>query len=197
MTDEETIGAYDARVEDYVGHTGRKAPDPTLIAFIERIPAGGFVLDLGCGPGNASVVMRDHGLRVDPVDGSKEMVRWANDTHTIGARQLTFDALEAVDHYHGVWANFSLLHTAPEDFPNHLAAIHRALLADGLLHLGMKLGHGSRRDRLGRYYSYYAEQQLLEHLTEAGFSAEVTGTGESPGLAGDVDPWVTISAIAR
>lgn len=197
MTDAQTIGAYDARVEDYVGHTGRKAPDPTLLTFIGRIPAGGFVLDLGCGPGHSSAVMRDHGLQVDPVDASAGMVRWANDTHGIGARQLTFDALTVVDLYHGVWANFSLLHAAPQDFPRHLATIHRALLPRGLLHLGMKLGEGSRRDRLGRFYSYYAEQDLLDYLSGAGFTAEVTGTGESPGLAGDVDPWITISAVAR
>lgn len=197
MMDAETIGAYDARVEDYVGHTGRRAPDPTLLDFIERLPPDGFVLDLGCGPGHSSVIMRDRGLRVDPVDASAQMVRWANDTHDIGARQLTFDALAALDLYHGVWANFSLLHAAPEDFPRHLAAIHRALLPVGLLHLGMKLGQGSRRDRLGRFYSYYSEPELMDHLSGVGFVAEVTGTGESPGLAGDVDPWITISAVAR
>lgn len=196
MTDKETIGVYDVRVDEYAGHTGRKAPDPTLIAFIERLPPDGFVLDLGCGPANAAAVMRDHGLRVDPVDGSAQMVRWANDTHGIGARQLTFDALDAEDLYHGVWANFSLLHAAPEDFPVHLAATHRALLPGGLLHVGMKLGQGSRRDRLGRFYSYYSEPDLLDHLSQAGFEAEVTGTGESSGLAGDIDPWITISAVA-
>ncbi|MCR9137691.1 MAG: class I SAM-dependent methyltransferase [Alphaproteobacteria bacterium] len=197
MADRETIGVYDARVAEYAGHTGRKSPDPTLMAFIGRIEPGGLVLDLGCGPADSSVIMRDHGLRVDPVDGSEEMVRWANDTHGIGARHLTFDALDAVNRYQGVWANFSLLHAAAEDLPRHLGAIHRALLPKGLLHIGMKLGEGSRRDSLGRYYSFYSREALLDHLADAGFAADTTDTGESRGLAGDVEPWITISAVAN
>lgn len=197
MTDDETIGAYDERVDDYVGLTGRNTPDPTLIAFIRRVPSDGFVLDLGCGPANSSVVMRDHGLRVDPVDASAEMVRWANEAHGIMARKLTFDEIDAVDLYHGVWANFSLLHAAAADFPHHLAALHRALLPGGVFHIGMKLGQGSRRDSLGRFYSYYSKPELLEHLTDAGFTVDGTDTGEDLGLAGDIEPWITISATAR
>ncbi len=197
MTDDETIGAYNARANDYAGHVKRKKPDPALLAFIARIPANGLVLDLGCGPAASSAVMRDHGLQVDPVDASAEMVRLANATHGIGARQMTFDDLDAADVYHGVWANFSLLHAAAEDFPRHLAAAHRALLPSGVLHLGMKLGAGSQRDRLGRFYSYYSEAELTDHLTAAGFAVDGSATGEERGLAGNVEPWITITATAR
>lgn len=197
MSDDETIRVYDHHVEDYVGCTRRQEPDPTLLAFIDRIPAGGHVLDLGCGPGNSSVVMRDRGLRVDPVDASAAMVRWANETHQIGARQLTFDNLVATDHYHGVWANFSLLHAEKADFPRHLAALHRSLVPGGVFHIGMKLGEGSRRDSLGRFYAYYCEADLTDHLAEAGFTIVGSKTGEDSGLSGEIAPWITLTAKAQ
>jgi len=63
-----------------------------------------------------------------------------------------------------VWANFSLLHATAEEFPTILKAIHTALKPDGALHLGMKTGEGARRDDIGRFYTFYTESQLEEHL---------------------------------
>ena len=145
MPDDKTIAAYDLRVDDYVRLTKRTRPHATLTRFIARVPPNGRVLDLGCGPANAAAVMRDHGLRVDAVDASAEMVRLANATHDIGARVATFETIDAVDAYDGVWANFSLLHASPADFPCHLRALHRALVPDGIFHIGMKLGSGEAR----------------------------------------------------
>lgn len=196
MTDRETIAAYDARVETYAGLVERDAPDPALVAFIGRLPAGGFVLDLGCGPAQASATMRDHGLRVDPVDASPEMVRLANETHAIGARVANFDAIEGTAIYDGIWANFSLLHAPPEDFPRYLSALHTALKPRGAFHIGMKLGSGARRDRLGRFYAYYTEAELTGHLETAGFTILDSAKGEDMGLAGDVEPWITLTAQA-
>lgn len=196
MTDRETIAAYDARVETYAGLVEQDIPDPALVAFIERVPAGGFVLDLGCGPANASATMRDHGLRVDPVDASPEMVRLANETFGIGARVADFDAIGGEAIYDGIWANFSLLHAPPKDFPRYLSALHTALKPGGAFHIGMKLGSGARRDRLGRYYAYYSQADLTAHLETAGFTVLNSATGEGMGLAGDVEPWITLAAHA-
>lgn len=196
MTDRETIEAYNVRVDAYADLTRRQSPDPALVGFIARIRPNGHVLDLGCGPASASAIMRSHGLRVDPVDASIEMVRLANANHGIGARQADFNDIDMLDTYDGVWANFSLLHAPVKDFQRHLLALHRALRRDGILHIGMKLGEGSMRDKLGRYYAYYSKLELSGHLTEAGFTIDETSTGEERGLAGDVEPWITITALA-
>ncbi|MDA4848803.1 class I SAM-dependent DNA methyltransferase [Hoeflea poritis] len=196
MADRRTIAAYDLRIGDYVRLTKRTRPHATLMHFIACLPSNGFVLDLGCGPANASAVMREHGLRVDAVDASAEMVQLANATHDISARQATFDELDAVDAYDGVWANFSLLHASPADFPRHLKALHRALVPDGVFHIGMKLGGGEARDRLDRYYAYYSQDELSDHLEHAGFRIDRIVTGEDPGLAGDVEPWIAMTSTA-
>ena len=194
MTDHETIAAYDARVDAYAGMTKRQKPDPSLLSFIARIPAGGHVLDLGCGPAQASAEMRAQGLDVDPVDASPEMVRLANETYDIGARQAVFEDIDGTGVYDGIWANFSLLHAAPEDFPGHLSALARALKPGGTFHIGMKLGSGSARDSLGRRYAYFSQEELSAHLSDAGFVTDEVTTGKDKGLAGDIEPWITILA---
>lgn len=192
MADRQTIDTYDAQAGAYADLTRRDRPDPQLVDFATHLPAGGYVLDLGCGPAMASAYLRNAGFKVDPVDASSEMVRLANDTHDIGARQATFEEIEAIDAYDGVWANFSLLHARIADFPRHLAALRRALRPSGYFHIGMKLGSGEARDRLGRHYSYYSRQGLNRYLTEAGFKVIAVSTGEDAGLSGEVAPWITM-----
>ncbi len=194
MIDDETIAAYDNQVDAYAELTGQAAPDPLLLAFMARIEPGGHILDLGCGPGNEAAGMRSRGFSVDAVDASPEMVRLANQTHDIGARRATFDDVDEIAAYDGIWANFSLLHAPAEEFPRHLAALYRALKPGGCFHIAMKLGAGSARDRLGRHYSYYSQPELSGHLTRAGFVIDEISTGETMGLAGDVEPWIAVRA---
>lgn len=194
MIDDETIAVYNSQVETYARMTERASPDADLLAFIGLVKSGGHILDLGCGPANAAAEMRNHGFEVDAVDASPEMVKLANETHDIGARLAGFDDIDDIDAYDGIWANFSLLHASAEDFPRHLAALSRALKPGGYFHIGMKLGTGSARDRLGRHYSYYSQSELSEHLNTAGLAVIDASTGEVLGLAGDVEPWIVLRA---
>ena len=197
MTDQKTISAYDSQVDNYVEIIKQQPVDNTLLDFIARFEADDYVLDLGCGPAMSSATMREHGLRVDPTDASKEMVKLANATFDIGARQAQFSDIDESDVYDGVWANFSLLHASVEDFPNILVALHQALKPKGLLHLGMKIGQGAIRDKYDRYYSYYSQDELVEHLTKAGFIVENVELGEALGMAGDMEPWIAVTSSAK
>lgn len=192
MNDEQTIAVYNKKVDDYRAMTKDLNEGKALEQFMAATHPGGLVLDLGCGPGKSSALMHSHGFGVDPVDASTEMVKMANAHFPINARLGSFSSINSVDHYHGVWANFSLLHASREDFPHHLSALFKALITGGTLHLGMKIGEGSHRDNLGRFYTFYTPTQLSQLLENAGFQILVERTGEDKGLAGTLDPWVTI-----
>ena len=56
----------------------------------------------------------------------------------------------------------------------------------------MKTGTGAERDGIGRYYAFYTEGELDALLRDAGFQPFDKTTGEEVGLAGTVDPWVTL-----
>lgn len=192
MSDEITISVYDSQVQKYAELVSSDKPGKFLLNFMGRLSAGGRVLDLGCGPGISSHLMCKSGFRVDATDASAEMVRYANKTYGLNAKQATFDDVIQEDHYDGVWANFSLLHAPKKDFPNHLSAIHKALAPKGIFHIGMKLGEGMKRDSLKRMYSYYTEDELRNLLHKTGFEIITANHGEEPGLSGEVAPWVVI-----
>ncbi|NVO57483.1 class I SAM-dependent methyltransferase [Rhodobacteraceae bacterium B1Z28] len=197
MSDRDTISVYDAQAARYAELTddSNKA-DQGMTDFIAAIPKGGKVLDLGCGPGASAVLMAQAGLEVDAMDASAEMVRLASDQAGVSARQAEFSDLRATAAYDGIWANFSLLHATRTDFPNHIAAIHKALKPDGIFFIAMKLGQGEGPDRLGRYYSYYSEDELKTYLQNAGFTVTGQWHGSGTGLDGSVSDWIRLAAHA-
>jgi len=197
MTDSITIEVYNQRAGDYLDMVTSDDSNPALDVFMAALPAAGLILDLGCGPATTSNTLRAHGFQVDPVDASIEMVKLANQTFDIGARQMSFHELDAKSHYDGVWANFSLLHASADDFPKHLLAIHCALKAHGVLHIGMKLGDGPKRDSIGRFYNHYSEAELTHYLDNAGFDVSHIRRGEDAGLSGDMSPWATMLGKRR
>ena len=194
MVDARTIAFYDTAASRYDNLTAKGSADAHLVAFIDLLPAGGHILDLGCGPARASVHLRDAGFRPDPVDASIGMVNLANATHDIGARLLTFDDLDAKATYDGVWANFSLLHAPRADLPRHLSAIAKALKPSGIFHIGMKTGEGEARDAIDRQYTYVGIAELRGLLADAGLSVIATETGREKGCAGTMDDFVIMRA---
>ena len=194
MPDPKTIAWYDAAAEKYDQLTRTGEPGVNLRAFMALLPAGAEVLDLGCGAAKASVHMRAAGFRPDPVDASQGLIDLANKAHDIGARYMTFDDLDAVAAYDGVWANFSLLHAPHADLPRHLRAIATALRPGGIFHIGMKTGTGEKRDSLDRNYTYVGVTELDQLLQDAGFEVLATEESTERGAAGTMDPLVIMRA---
>ncbi|MBT0959499.1 class I SAM-dependent methyltransferase [Alphaproteobacteria bacterium KMM 3653] len=192
MTD--TLKVYDAKAGDYAKAFANNAPDKHLARFIAALPTASHVLDLGCGPGTASAQIAAAGHSVDATDGSAEMVAAVTRLHGLPARQMLFDEITGTDIYDGIWANFSLLHAPRAEMPKHLAALARAAKPGALLHIGMKTGTGEGPDALGRFYTYYTEAELTDHLTAAGFIPDYKATGRDKGLAGTTDPWLILQA---
>ena len=194
MSDSETLAVYARKAAQYAHATRNAADDPGLDTFLSALPKGGRVLDLGCGPGIAAARMADDGYRVTAFDACPEMVALASAHPGVTARQAGFDDIVETETYDGIWANFSLLHARRADLPRHLAAIHAALRASGLFHIGMKTGTGSSRDSLGRLYTYVTESQLRGLLHDAGFAPISSCHGRDPGLDGTLADWITVLA---
>lgn len=190
---EQTLGYYDRAAHEYQSLIASE-DTPYLPDFIASIPAGGRVLDLGCGPGHCATTMAQAGLVVDASDGSPEMVALASKLQGVRAYQALFSELNETSLYDGIWANFSLLHAPRGTLPDCLGRIHRALKAGGLFHIGMKLDQDDGSDRLGRYYAYYSRDELVAQLDDAGFTLEREELGAGKGMAGIEEPWIVIWA---
>ena len=194
MTDQKTLDIYNAKADDYAAAMEAFGIHHTITRFAKQLSKAALVLDLGCGHGATAAYLQQQGLQVEAWDASTAMQQLAKQQFDIDVQHKTFDALQSQDAYHGICANYSLLHASPEQFPHYLAAIATALKDDGLLHLGMKIGEGVHRDKLGRRYAYYSEQQLIDYLEALGLNVEYHHHSHAVGLAGTADPGIAIHA---
>jgi len=193
--DKQTLAVYAAQIDTYVNMV-EGLDNPALARFIEAMPKGGRVLDLGCGPGQDAARMADAGLNVTAIDASPDMVALAARHPGVTAELAQFDALTDIGIYDGIWASFSLLHAPKSDFPHHIAAIKQALKPGGVAVLGLKTGIGESRDRLGRFYAYYEEDELRQILDAADLTVTDIVKGAAKGLAGDTAPFMIVTARA-
>ena len=190
----DTVRVYDELVEDYV----RIADDlpSTLDEFVQKLRPNARVLDLGCGPGHHARIMADLGHQVLAMDASAEMIKRAAAQPGVRAVQATYDDISGLGEFDGIWANYSLLHARRADLARHLADIRSICAPDAIFSVTLKIGEGEATDKLGRFYSYYGEPELVTFLTRAKFTIGHICTGAVTGLAGHVEPWICIQAHA-
>ncbi|WP_299288500.1 class I SAM-dependent methyltransferase [uncultured Tateyamaria sp.] len=194
MSDAETLSVYAAKAAEYAKLVTGEKVSPSLLRFIDGLPAKGRALDLGCGPGFAAGAMAQAGIEAHAWDPVPEMVAMAAEHPGVIARQAVYADLVEVDAYDGIWCNFSMLHTPLADWPAQFADIARALKPGGLFHFGTKLGTGEARDSIGRLYSYMTEADLMDLCTATGLTVEYSQTGEEAGLSGEIAPFIVFQA---
>jgi SAM-dependent methyltransferase len=171
--DEGTLQFYRSNARSYADWA--KAPSTRLRGFLALLPAGGSILELGCGAGNHSAVMLAEGFSVRATDGSPEMAEIASQRLGHPVEAMRFDQLDAHDAYDGVWASACLLHVPRDELAGILARVHRALRPSGVFYASYKMGEGDGRDSLGRYYNYASPEWLEATYANAG-------------------PWITLSS---
>jgi SAM-dependent methyltransferase len=165
--DNETLQFYRRNAEAYAGWA--KAPSTQLKGFLELLPPGGSILELGCGAGNHSSVMLADGFKVRATDGSPEMAAIASRRLGQSVDAMRFDELDAREAYDGVWASACLLHVPRDELTGILERIRRALRPDGVFYASFKIGEGDGgRDSLGRYYNYPSPEWLEATYAAAG-----------------------------
>jgi len=193
MADDETLRFYAEQAGIYAEH--RKHPiGAPLDAFLDSLPPGAHILELGCGNGSDAAHMLARGFDIDPTDGTPELAAIAAQRLQRPVRTLRFKDLAAEADYDGVWAAASLLHVPAEALSAILARIHRALRPGGLFTASYKAGAGAGRDALGRYYNY-PDPPVLEADYRAAGAWQALTIETVPGSGYDAQPtewlWVT------
>lgn len=168
-----------------------------LAGFLNRLPAGGRVLELGCGAGRDAETMIERGFEVTVTDGAPEMAQEAAKRLGRPVRVMRFDELEESDSYDGVWASAALLHVPMAALPGLLARVHRALKPGGSFYASYKKGgpkKGEARDGMGRLYNYPTPATLGVAYGEAGRWASVS-MDEAIGMGYDGAMAVTLHCL--
>lgn len=194
-TDPDTIAFYQARAPHWVFHSG-EAPSHQLDAFLDRLPPGSAVLELGCGGGRDADHIRKRGFIIDATDATPALIRRTNEAFALGARVMAFDELDAEAAYVGVWAHASLLHCPRAMLPDVLARIHRALTPGGWFFSSYKLGDSANpsegRDLLGRLHNFPSPEWLFAAYADAGFIIESHATYAGKASDGTQRDWIDL-----
>jgi SAM-dependent methyltransferase len=162
--------------------------------FLAHVPAGGRVLDAGCGAGRDAFAFLKAGYAVSAFDGSAELARLASANTGLAVAQLTFADMAWEAEFDGVWACATLLHLRRAELPGALARISRALKAGGAFYCSFKEGQ-SERTANGRHFTDLTLPELRGLLTEAGFEVLDAWRSEDGRADHAGESWV--SAVSR
>jgi SAM-dependent methyltransferase len=200
VTKRVTVASYDAAASDYASATAT-LPDlvrASIETFVDSLPRGARVLEVGSGSGRDARALEDGGLsvrRTDITPGFVALLR--SEGYAADVVDPLRDDLSDPDRdepYDAVWASASLLHVRREDLPDVLRRLAEVTRTDGLLHLTVKEGDGARFSTHGvagpRHFTFWREEPLRAVLEETGWKVDRVGHGTS--VRGD--DWLEVRA---
>ncbi|MFN7692684.1 MAG: DEAD/DEAH box helicase family protein, partial [Rubrivivax sp.] len=136
---------------------------PVRDRFVALLRPGSKVLDAGCGSGRDAKAFAALGFRVSAFDATPELAERASTHCGFAVDVRTFQEVDEINAYDGIWCCASLLHVAHADMPGVLAKLWAALTPGGVLYASFKHGIGTRQ-QAGRLFTDADESQVQAWL---------------------------------
>lgn len=168
--DIDSAGWYDRNTQQYITNTESVDLSHLYERFLRYLPAGGRILDAGCGSGRDSLAFQQLGYTVVPLDASLEMVKHASVLLKIQAMHRRHQEVDFASEFDGVWSMASLLHVPYAELPGVLQRYRTALIPGGVLFASFKHGDGE----------HYRHERLFANQNEDSFRRVMA---DVPGLA--------------
>jgi SAM-dependent methyltransferase len=160
-----TIAYYDRNASEFCERTLAVDMSEFYEPFLGEVPAGGTILDAGCGSGRDSRAFLQKGYEVVSIDASPAMVDATTRLTGRRAKLLNFDAIDFREEFDGIWACASLLHVVRENLGSVLDRLAAALKPGGVLYLSFKYGEAERVED-GRYFNDVNESLFESTLAQ-------------------------------
>lgn len=151
---------------------------PYIDDFLNLLPAGARILDVGSGPGQFSQHMLSKGFQVTGIDFSQEMLAIAREKVPTGNFEyMDMRHLSFADHtFDGLFAAYSLIHIPSEEVEATLRGFARVLQPGGYLELAVQRGEADQiidepflpSEKM--FFNFFTPERLTEYLTAAGFA---------------------------
>lgn len=188
MTVSGVTAAYGARAVEYIELFGgieaaAEADRDAVLAWARGV--SGPVIDVGCGPGQWTRFLADHGIDAEGLDTTPEFIAAARRRHPgIRFRLGQAEHLGVDDgSVGGILSWFSLIHTEPTLIDAALTEFARSLRPGGGLALGFFEGAQLEPFDHAVTTAYFWPLDVLAARVEAcGFSIATTGRRNDPGV---------------
>lgn len=178
------------RWEDFYKRSSRVPPPDKYRWFLERVPAGGRLLDVGAGTGWFASMAKsyDPGMTIDAIDNEPKSIELLQNNPDV-ARIFCMSCDEFVSDraYDAVWAMSSLFFLAKSKLPKILTGLRNAAKSDGLVIFNyiadLEPERTVRKRPSGqamRGFSTISRDELTGAIAQAGLELERLTEGERP-----------------
>ncbi|MBI2567367.1 MAG: DEAD/DEAH box helicase family protein [Candidatus Schekmanbacteria bacterium] len=165
--------------------------------FLAKIPAGGLILDSGCGSGRDTKAFRDRGYRVVAIDDSPGVAELASEHTRSPVQAGRFQCVHERACYDGVWAWASLLHVPLREVPDAIGRLWCALKPGAVLFLSFHLSTGEHEGEGRRFTD--ANDAILQAWIASLPEVDQLESWHSDGLepAGAAKKWINALVTRR
>ncbi|MDX1269011.1 MAG: class I SAM-dependent methyltransferase [Oceanisphaera sp.] len=161
-----SLDYYQQQAERFYQSTVTVDMTPLYDRFLPRVPAGGHIVDAGCGSGRDSLHFFRLGYRVTAFDASPALVELAHAHSGLPVAQCRFEDFSTPAPADAIWACASLLHVPLAELAAVMAHLTKQLKPGGVFYCSFKYGQGES-SREGRHFTNLDEnglKQLLQGL---------------------------------
>jgi SAM-dependent methyltransferase len=174
----QTIDAYERSAKECMARWDKRRHrrPPLLVEWLQYLPAGASLLDLGCGGGQDAGDLARRGYRIVGVDRTSALLSAGRRRYRslplvrADLRDLPFQAMS----FDGLWAAASLMHLPKSEARQILADLYRLIRPGGLFVATVTYGTKSRLVTdgwvPGRYFARWRKDELARAVRRAGWT---------------------------
>ena len=190
-----TIDYYNTNAEEYFKSTSQANVELLYNEFGKHLPAGGRIMDLGCGSGRDVKWFREHGYAARGLDASEKLVQIAQARFDIPVEVGCIEDWISEEPFDGIWCCAALMHLTDSKAKRFVSNLSHNLKSGGAIFVSVKTGIETGYDSAGRYLKDFTEHDiytLLENVTDVHIK-ELWYTNDS--LNRSVFKWLNVIAV--
>ncbi|TMS80214.1 class I SAM-dependent methyltransferase [Pseudoalteromonas sp. S554] len=163
-----TLTYYNNNAQTFSDSTLNVDMSALYAEFLPHVKQHGHILDAGCGSARDAAYFKNQGFTVSAFDASPALAKLASNYLQQPVEIKTFQELECVNKYDGIWCCASLLHVPKAELSQVFLKLQNALKPNGVLYVSFKYGTQERVHN-GREFTDLNEDgltALITHHTE-------------------------------
>ena len=183
-----TLNYYNQNAQTFSDSTLNVDMSALYREFLPYVVQNGYVLDAGCGSARDATYFKGQGFNVSAFDASPALAELASSYLQQPVEVKTFQELECVNKYDGIWCCASLLHVPKAELPQVFLNLQNALKPHGVLYVSFKYGTQERVHN-GREFTDLTEQllsSLLNQHTQLSIIKHWQSVDQRPGRESEV-----------